>query len=290
MGSNMVWLRRAGNIVDSDRSLDDILGELASLVVDAMGADACVVYLAEPRSGDLVLRASLPPHAAGWHSLHNTVWPAGSASVVALSMDAHADVRFLRFPPPALERYQAFLSAPVVSGGEVIGVMNVLHRNPHRHAPDEVALVTVITERIGDAAVKAQEPLIAGGDNLELRFHLAAEENIRRAVEQCGYEPQSYLTLVSRYGGLEAARRLLAEPVSDDSLQLWARGRARLPTEALAQREEWKDLFSAEERTAARERCAAWVASAADAIVTQVLSRARTPRTSEPEDNVAWGE
>lgn len=122
-------------------------------------------------------------------------------------------------------------------------------------------------------------------------FHLAAAGNISLAARQCGYQPETYLRLVSQYGGLEAAKRLLAEPVSDDSLQLWARGGRDLTIEALARSQEWKELFSAGEQLVAERRCADWFATpAADDLVASVLSRAGNPLLLEPEDDIAWGE
>lgn len=134
-----------------------------------------------------------------------------------------------------------------------------------------------------------------GGPTLESMgtdcFDLAVTGNISRAVEQCGYQPETYLRMVSQYGGLQAAERLLAEPVSDDSLQLWARGRKDLTIEALAQSRKWKDLFSAGEQLVAERRCADWfTAPAADDLVAGLLSSAGNPLLREPEDDIAWGE
>jgi hypothetical protein len=123
------------------------------------------------------------------------------------------------------------------------------------------------------------------------RFDLAVREVVQRAVQQCDYEPETYLLLAGRYGGFEAARRLLADPVSDDSLQLWARGRSDLAIEALARSEEWKELFSADEQSLAERRCAEWLsAPAASELVAQVLTEAVNPLLLEPENDIAWGE
>ncbi|MGC9969250.1 MAG: hypothetical protein ABSE56_01550 [Bryobacteraceae bacterium] len=123
------------------------------------------------------------------------------------------------------------------------------------------------------------------------RFDLAVRENIHRAVQQCDYEPETYLLLVGRYGGLQAAKRLLADPVSDDSLQLWARGRGDLAIEALARSDQWKDLFSADEQLVVERRCAEWLsAPAASELVAQVLTEAVNPLLLDPESDIAWGE
>jgi hypothetical protein len=122
-------------------------------------------------------------------------------------------------------------------------------------------------------------------------FDLALRENVHQAVQQCDYQPETYLLLAGRYGGFEAAKRLLADPVSDDSLQLWARGRGDLAIEALARSEEWKELFSADEQLLAERRCAEWLsAPAASELVAQLLTEAVNPLLREPENDIAWGE
>ena len=62
--SQMAMLHRISSIVSSDLSLDEMLGEVIGLAVQATACDACLVYLMDPASGEVVLRASQVPHAA----------------------------------------------------------------------------------------------------------------------------------------------------------------------------------------------------------------------------------
>ena len=59
-----------------------------------------------------------------------TGWVAEHKSVVALPSNASGDARFKRFQALVEDTYEAFLSVPLISGGEVIGVINVHHRQP----------------------------------------------------------------------------------------------------------------------------------------------------------------
>lgn len=123
------------------------------------------------------------------------------------------------------------------------------------------------------------------------RFDRAVVENIHRAVQQCGYEPETYLLLAGRYGGVHAAKRLLAGPVSDDSLQLWARGSGDLTLEALARSDQWKELFSADERSEAERRCVEWFSTPpVDELVADLLASAVNPLLIDPENDIACGE
>src|SRR5205823_14880919 len=82
-------LHRVSNIVSSELSLDEMLGEILGLTVQVTACDACLVYLHE--GDEIVLRASQVPHAADLGNLRMkmgegvTGWVAEHKSVVALS-------------------------------------------------------------------------------------------------------------------------------------------------------------------------------------------------------------
>src|SRR6185437_17011338 len=143
-GSQVTLLHRISSIVSSDQDLEAVLRELVSLAMNVTNSDACLVYLIDTASNEVVLRASQLPHDSeignvrlkmgegitGWVAVHN--------SVVALGKNAAADVRFKSFSSLPEDTYEAFLSVPLVSSGELIGVINVQHREAHPHSPDEV--------------------------------------------------------------------------------------------------------------------------------------------------------
>ena len=56
-------LHRISRIVSSERSMDEMLGEVIGLTSQVTGCDACLVYLLDEANGELVLRASQLPHA-----------------------------------------------------------------------------------------------------------------------------------------------------------------------------------------------------------------------------------
>ena len=90
-------LHRVSSIVSSELSLDEMLGEIIGLTVQATECDACLVYLIESGTGEIVLRASQVPHAAELGTLRMkmgegvTGWVAEHKSVVALAASAAAD-------------------------------------------------------------------------------------------------------------------------------------------------------------------------------------------------------
>jgi len=154
-------LQRVSQIVSSQLSLDEMLGEIVGLTVQVTQCDACLVYLIEPKSGEIVLRASQMPHARALGKIRMKPgegiagWVAENGSVVSLSSRASQDRRFRHFPALIEDTYEALLSLPIINGGGVIGVINVHHRLPREHPPDEVALFKFVGEQMGAAIARA---------------------------------------------------------------------------------------------------------------------------------------
>jgi len=189
-GSQLALLHRISNIVSSELSLDEMLGEIVGLTAQVTDCDACLVYLLESESGEIVLRASQVPHAQDLGNLRMkmgegvTGWVAEHKSVVALSSNAGADVRFKRFQALVEDTYEAFLSVPLVSGGDVIGVINVHHRDSHQHTADEIALLTFVGEQMGGAiskSVLAEENARLLEETQEMKRQLETRKSVERA-------------------------------------------------------------------------------------------------------------
>src|SRR5262245_45550354 len=161
MDSSVSLLHRVSGIVSSNLSLDEMLGEIVGLAAQVTECDACLVYLMDHESNEIVLRASQVPHAKDLGELRLKIgegvtgWVAEHKSVVALGSNAAADPRFKRFQTLIEDTYEAFVSVPIVSGGEVIGVINVHHREAHTHSPEEVSLLVFIGEQMGGVVSKS---------------------------------------------------------------------------------------------------------------------------------------
>lgn len=161
-GSQVALLHRISGIVSSGMTLPKMLDELVGLVAGVTNCDACLVYLVEPARGEIVLCASQLPHAAEIGNIRMKIgegvtgWVAERRSVVALSSRASSDPRFKSFTALPEDTYEALLSVPLISGGDVTGVINVHHKKPRKHAPEEVALLSYVAEQMGGAIAKAR--------------------------------------------------------------------------------------------------------------------------------------
>jgi len=220
MTSQLALLHQTSKITSSGLKLEEMLRELVRLTAEVTRCDACLVYLAEPATGEAVLRASQLPHTAEIGNLRIklgegiTGWVAEHKSVVALASNAAADKRFKRYPALVEDTFEAFLSVPLISGGEAIGVINVHHREPHPHTPEEIALLTFVGEQMGGAITKSR----LAEENARLQGELETRKVVERAkgilqVKHNLTEEDAYLRLRNESRRLRKRMRELAEAI-----------------------------------------------------------------------------
>ncbi|GLY07902.1 caspase family protein [Actinoplanes sp. NBRC 101535] len=92
---------------------------------------------------------------------------------------------------------------------------------------------------------------------LERNFHRALVQGYQDMKRQINYNATIYIQMISRLGGLGAARQLLhTSSVSSGFTTLWEKKRLDLAVEAFVLREPWNTLFTDDEVRIARERLA----------------------------------
>jgi uroporphyrinogen-III synthase len=141
--------------------------------------------------------------------------------VVALSSHASSDERFKNFPVLVEDTYEAFLSVPLVSGGETIGVINIHHTQPHAHTAEQIALVTFMGEQMGGTIARSRvmdENARLRQEALEIRRQLESRKLVERAkgILQTKYsltEEEAYLRLRGESRRLRRPMRDLAEAI-----------------------------------------------------------------------------
>ncbi len=220
-------LHRISSLIASDLSMDEVLGEVLGLTVSATLCDACLVYLVDQGTGEIVLRASQLPHASELGVLRLqagegvTGWVAEHKSVVALSSNAGKDARFKQFPALIEDTYEAFLSVPLSSAGETIGVINVHHRKPHEYSAEEISLVTFVGEQMGGAisrASLADENIRLQEETAELKRELETRKVVERAkgILQRNHgltEEEAYLRLRTESRRMRRPMKELADAI-----------------------------------------------------------------------------
>jgi two-component sensor histidine kinase len=108
--------------VNSSLDLQEVLELVARKVADALGTDACFVYLYDESSGELVLRAT---HGSRVEEMTRTprmrpgegITGAAAAerAPVMIAAQAHLDPRFKLFPNLPEDEYESILAVPILA-------------------------------------------------------------------------------------------------------------------------------------------------------------------------------
>jgi signal transduction protein with GAF and PtsI domain len=155
-------LHKITHIIGSTLELQTVLQEVVTLVVDLTKADACFIYLHEPAKGSLVLSASKTPHPGeiGILSLKMgeglTGWVAEHKKLLAIPEKAHEDSRFKLFQNLPEDRYEAFLSVPVLGRDGLVSVINVQHKKSHQYTDRVLQLLGTIGRQVAGAIENAR--------------------------------------------------------------------------------------------------------------------------------------
>ncbi len=150
-------LHAINKIVSDMPDLDSLLSQFSDLIIDQFKADAVLIYLFDENKDLLVLRGSHKHHREqiGQVKLKLgegiTGWVAEKRKVVAISKQASEDPRFKPFKGLPEDRFQAFLSVPVVLKNELVGVVNIHHQKAHEHSPSDIRLAETIADEITSA-------------------------------------------------------------------------------------------------------------------------------------------
>jgi signal transduction protein with GAF and PtsI domain len=149
----IAFLHEIGERIAAADPLQMVLGRVVEFVSAVVKCDSCFIYVLE--HGDLTLRASKNPHAEVLDRLKLRIgqgitgWVAENKKPVVLSSNAFQDHRFQSFTELPEDRYEAFLSVPVLCRDKLVGVINVQHREPHVHTQGEVQLISTIGFLVG---------------------------------------------------------------------------------------------------------------------------------------------
>jgi FixJ family two-component response regulator len=161
--------------------LHEVLNEVVEFVVSVVKCDSCLIYLLE---GDaLVLRSSKNPHPEVVDQLTMRVgqgltgWVAEHRQPLVISTKAYEDPRFRLLNQLPEDRFEAFLSVPLVCGGQLVGVINLHNRMPYQYTKREVSLIATIGFLVGAEVERAR----LESENLQLSERLETRKLVERA-------------------------------------------------------------------------------------------------------------
>jgi len=155
-------LNEITRIVGSALELKEVLESIVKVVLHATGGDACLLYLYDEEKDELRLKASNTRDPGVMERIKLKIgegitgWVAREKKPVAIGSNAGQDHRFKFFHELPEDRYQAFLSAPMIHQGKFVGVVNVQHQFPYQHSQYEIALLSVVAQEVGGVIENAR--------------------------------------------------------------------------------------------------------------------------------------
>lgn len=134
-GIKVESLHEIGRQLAGDDELQTVLTGIVELITAVIQCDSCFIYIVE--SDELALRASKNSHPDEVDRIKIKVgegitgWVAKYRTPVAVAEQAWKDPRFRPFSELPEDKFEAFLSVPILSRGRLIGIINVQHQLAH---------------------------------------------------------------------------------------------------------------------------------------------------------------
>src|ERR1700722_14832463 len=133
--------------------LQEILEKVVGFATSLVESDSCFVYVREGEG--LILRASKNPHQGIVNRLKLKVgegitgWVAEHRQPVTIGVNAWKDPRFKGISDLPEDRFESFLSVPILTRGRAVGVINLQNRKPHEYTAREIASISTIGAFVG---------------------------------------------------------------------------------------------------------------------------------------------
>jgi two-component sensor histidine kinase/putative methionine-R-sulfoxide reductase with GAF domain len=213
--------------VNSTLDLEEVLGLVAQKVADALGADACFVYLYDERANELVLRAT---HGTAVEEMTRrpkmrpgegiTGSAAAERQPIMIAAQADLDPRFKSFSNLPEDQYESILAVPILARDRLAGALNIRTIQPRAFTQDEIDLLVAIAAQVAQSLEHAQ----LYGQAQRRVAELEALARISEAVSESLYLEESVEAIVKTT--MEAVDATGAALVLEDGAIAWPEGRA----------------------------------------------------------------
>ncbi len=194
------FLHELGSRMATANPLGEVLDRVIEFVSAVVKCDSCLIFVLE--DDELVLRASKNPHPGEVGRLTMglgegiTGWVAQHRQPVAIARNAFHDPRFQFFNELPEDRYESFLSVPVLCRGRLVGVINLQTRESHSYSKLEIRLISTIGFLVGAEIEMArlEEKSSQLSEELETRKVVERAKGILQRESSLS-EEDAYLTL-----------------------------------------------------------------------------------------------
>jgi two-component sensor histidine kinase/putative methionine-R-sulfoxide reductase with GAF domain len=213
--------------VNSTLDLEEVLALVARKVAEALGTEACFVYLYDERTDELVLRAThgtsveemtRRPRMRPGEGITGTA--AAERTPVMIPSQAHLDPRFKLFSNLPEEEYESILAVPILARERLAGALNVRTVEAREFTSDEIDLLVAIAAQVAQTIEHAK--LYAQAQQRVVELEALAK--ISEAVSESLYLEESLEAIVKTT--MEAVGATGAALVLEDGNIAWPEGRA----------------------------------------------------------------
>jgi putative methionine-R-sulfoxide reductase with GAF domain len=144
-------------ILNNSRNLSQMLNMICVSACQLTNADNCFIYLYDKENDELVLMgsSSIGHDAVGRIKLQMGEGLAGfvgkERKIISISKKAYKDKRFKVFKNLKEDTYEAIISVPIIFKDNLVGVMNVQHKNEHKYTRNEKTILKMLSELVSGA-------------------------------------------------------------------------------------------------------------------------------------------
>jgi uroporphyrinogen-III synthase len=218
------FLHDLGSRMASASPLHEVLDRVIDFASAVAKCDSCFVFVLE--DDELVLRASKNPHPDELDRLSLalgegiTGWVARHRQPVAVARNAFQDPRFQFFNELPEDRYESFLSVPVLCRGRLVGVINLQNREPYSYSKLEIRLISTIGFLVGAEIEMArlEEKSSQLTEELETRKIVERAKGILQRESRLS-EEEAYLSLRRQSRQQRKSMKEVAEAIVTGELE-----------------------------------------------------------------------
>ena len=155
-------LRRVGEAMGSAFDSESMLRVTAEIAVQITGTDSCQIYLFDPHKEELVLRAADDSASSMIGKIRLklgegiTGWVAQHRKPVAVGHEAWKDHRFKFYPEMQEGEFDSMLSVPLLTRGDILGVINVRTRRTHEYTKNQIRLLAGIASQVAGSIERSR--------------------------------------------------------------------------------------------------------------------------------------
>ncbi len=147
-------------VVFNQYDFGQFLKKFIKIVIEIVPADSCFIYFYDRNAKQLILVGSKKPHIEelGHITMREgegiTGWVAQHEQTVTIEKNAYLDERFKPFEELPEDKYESFLSVPIVNETGVVGVINLQNKEPYTFSREQVKALESLVKIISSAFVK----------------------------------------------------------------------------------------------------------------------------------------